>query len=81
MKLTEEELNKVSQVVVRLNNGYLSLEEYAPIMIFANDNDEKKVQKGLSILKNKIDAIRESEDHKELKKHVKVKKILKGDAK
>ena len=81
MKMSEEELRKVNEVVVRLNTGFLSLEEYTPIMVFPDKDDEKKVEKGLAILKNKINAIREAETEKELKKHIRVKRILKGSEK
>ncbi len=53
MKLSERDQQKLSDVIVRINNGFITLKEYTPIMVFQNEGDEDKVKKGLDILEKR----------------------------
>ena len=79
MKLSERDQQKLSDVIVRINNGFITLKEYTPIMVFQNEGDEDKVKKGLDILEKKLQQIRYVDGYKELKKVIKIKKIVKED--
>ncbi|WP_304576628.1 hypothetical protein [Romboutsia ilealis] len=79
MKLTDNDIKNISDIVVKLNNGYNTLKEYTPIMVFQNEGDREKVEKGLDILEKKLLQIRNADGYKEMKKVIKIKKIVKED--
>ena len=73
MKLTDNDIKNISDIVVKLNNGYNTLKEYTPIMVFQNEGDREKVEKGLDILEKKLLQIRNADGYKEMKKVIKIK--------
>lgn len=77
MKFTQDEAERVKKVIETLSEGCESFIEYAPLMAFDSKTDKEKVVKGLSILKSKIEGIREADNYDELKQFLKVKKIVK----
>lgn len=79
MKLTDNGIKNISDVIFKLNNGFDTLKEYAPIMIFQNNGDTEKVKKGLDVLEKKLIQIRNANGYKEMKKVIKIKKIVKED--
>ena len=79
MKISNSDMEKIYDVVKRLHNGVTTLNDYTPIMVFQNDGDTEKVKKGLSILNKKLDEIVKCKNNKELKKVIKIKKIIMED--
>lgn len=77
MKISENECKEISRIISKLDVATGSLNEYTPLMIFESEEDRKKVEKGISILKSKMQGIDEAECYDDMKKFLKIKKILK----
>lgn len=77
MEFTEKDCKEIYDVINTINNGCESFLEYVPLMIFESEDDQAIVEKGLNILKSKVDGINRADHYGELKKYLKVKKIVK----
>ena len=76
MKISKNDMDRIYDIVTKLNNGVGTLKEYTPLMMFQNEGDAEKVKAGLDILTKKVDGIRNCKSNKELKKFIKIKKII-----
>lgn len=76
MKISNRDMQKITDVVTKLYTGAETLNEYVPLMMIENKNDIMKIKKGLAVLNAKLDDIKKCESNKELKKVIKIKKII-----
>lgn len=76
MKISNYDMQKITDIVTKLYTGTETLNEYVPLMLIENKDDMMKIEKGLAVLNAKLDEIKKCESNKELKKVLRIKKII-----
>lgn len=76
MKFSNRDMQKITDIVTKLYTGAETLNEYVPLMSIENKDDILKIEKGLAVLNAKLDEIKNCESNKELKKVIRIKKII-----
>lgn len=79
MKISNRDMQKITDIVTKLYKSAETLNEYVPLMSIENKDDIIKIEKGLAILNAKLNDIKKCESNKELKKVIKIKKIIKSE--
>lgn len=76
--MTDYEKDKaIDEFISTLEHDYENLKTMSKFMTHEDKRGEELVNSTLIILRNKINAIINSKTHKDVKKHVKLKKLFK----
>ena len=76
--MTDYEKDKaIDEFVSQLDRDYNDLKTMFKFIIIEDERYQKLINESLDILKHKIKAIIHSDSHKDVKKHVKLKKLFK----
>lgn len=79
MKLDVNDIKKVDDLIYQYDNYVKELSEYIKFMSF-NEQERKLANEAISILEKKRKKLMKIDNQDKLKKHIKLKKYLRGDA-
>lgn len=78
MKLDVNDIKKVDELIYQYDNYVKELSEYIKFMSF-NEQEQKIANEAISILEKKRKKLMKIDNQDKLKKHIKLKKYLRGD--
>lgn len=78
MKLDVNDIKKVDDLIYQYDNYVKELSEYIKFMSF-NEQERKLANEAISILEKKRKKLMKIDNQDKLKKHIKLKKYLRGD--